>query len=91
MFAGHLINRFNLTEQDWHRIKLNIDSKCRTAHRRMNKGLPLAVKSFRGRSQPEYIHTTGALAHSQMDLTMHPDDLPDGELHIHQVDTIPEV
>ena len=28
---GHLIHRFNISEPDWHRIKQNIDSKCRTA------------------------------------------------------------
>ena len=82
LFVGHLIHRFNISEQDWHRIKLNIDSKCRTAHRRLVKGLPLTVKSFRGRSQPEYVTSSGTLAH---ELSMNPDDLTDGELHIHQV------
>lgn len=48
--AGHLISRFNVTEQDWHRIKQNIDSKCRTAFRRKQRGLPLTVKAFRGKA-----------------------------------------
>ncbi|GAB6023059.1 hypothetical protein CHUAL_007150 [Chamberlinius hualienensis] len=44
----HLIHRFNITESDWHKIRLNMDSKCRTAFRRKLKGLPLTVKAFRG-------------------------------------------
>lgn len=45
----HLIHRFAITENDWHRIKQNIDSKCRTAFRRRQKGMPLTVKAFRGK------------------------------------------
>lgn len=41
----HLSYKFNITEKDWHRIKQNMDSKCRTAHRRKMKGMPLIVKS----------------------------------------------
>ena len=48
-YVGHLIKRFNITEQDWHRIKQNMDSKCRTAFRRKQRGLPLTVKAFRGK------------------------------------------
>lgn len=40
----HLIHKFSITEKDWHRIKQNMDSKCRTAHRRKMKGMPLIVK-----------------------------------------------
>lgn len=47
---GHLIHRFAITENDWHRIKQNIDSKCRTAFRRKQKGMPLTVKGFRGKA-----------------------------------------
>ena len=50
LVSGHLIKRFNMTEQDWHRIKQNIDSKCRTAFRRKQRGLPLTVKAFRGKA-----------------------------------------
>ncbi|XP_064611861.1 protein BANP-like isoform X2 [Liolophura sinensis] len=46
----HLIHRFAITENDWHRIKQNIDSKCRTAFRRKQKGMPLTVKGFRGKA-----------------------------------------
>lgn len=52
----HLIHRFSITEQDWHRIKQNIDSKCRTAFRRRLRGLPLTVKAFRGKAPPTYVH-----------------------------------
>lgn len=48
--AGHLIHHFGLTEQDWRKIKQNIDSKCRTAFRRKLRGLPLAVKAFRAKA-----------------------------------------
>ncbi|CAH1778702.1 unnamed protein product [Owenia fusiformis] len=51
----HLIHKFAITESDWHRIKLNMDSKCRTAFRRKQKGLPLTVKAFRGKAPPAYI------------------------------------
>ncbi|XP_072024860.1 protein BANP-like [Amphiura filiformis] len=45
----HLVHKYGITDQDWHRIKLNIDSKCRTAFRRKQKGLPLKVKDFSAR------------------------------------------
>lgn len=40
----HLTHLFEITNADWDRIKLNIDSKCRTAFRRKKKGLPLNTK-----------------------------------------------
>ncbi|XP_064466802.1 protein BANP-like [Ornithodoros turicata] len=40
----HLVHMFDVNSSDWDRIKLNIDSKCRTAFRRKKKGLPLAPK-----------------------------------------------
>ncbi|XP_023214948.1 protein BANP-like [Centruroides sculpturatus] len=52
----HLIYKFNITEKDWHRIKQNLDSKCRTAFRRKQKGMPLTVKAFRDRLPPSYLH-----------------------------------
>ncbi|XP_077502762.1 protein BANP-like [Amblyomma americanum] len=42
----HLRHVFEVTNSDWDRIKLNIDSKCRTAFRRKKKGLPLNPKVF---------------------------------------------
>ncbi|CAD5114321.1 unnamed protein product [Dimorphilus gyrociliatus] len=45
----HLIHKFSISEGDWHRIKQNIDSKCRTAFRRRSKGMPLTVKAFKNR------------------------------------------
>ncbi len=84
--SGHLIFKFSISETDWHRIKLNVDSKCRTAHRRRTRGLPLTVKSFRGRSQPEYVHTTAHGLPTHIELGFHGDELDgNGELHIHQV------
>uniref|UniRef100_A0A131XNT6 Protein BANP n=1 Tax=Hyalomma excavatum TaxID=257692 RepID=A0A131XNT6_9ACAR len=40
----HLTHLFDVTNADWDRIKLNIDSKCRTAFRRKKRGLPLNPK-----------------------------------------------
>ncbi|CAL8321615.1 unnamed protein product, partial [Gadus morhua 'NCC'] len=42
----HLFYKFGITESDWYRIKQSIDSKCRTAWRRKQRGQSLAVKSF---------------------------------------------
>ncbi|CDQ80081.1 unnamed protein product [Oncorhynchus mykiss] len=47
---GHLFYKFGITESDWYRIKQSIDSKCRTAWRRKQRGQSLAVKSFSRRS-----------------------------------------
>ncbi|XP_029552584.1 protein BANP-like isoform X2 [Salmo trutta] len=46
----HLFYKFGITESDWYRIKQSIDSKCRTAWRRKQRGQSLAVKSFSRRS-----------------------------------------
>ncbi|NXU84433.1 BANP protein, partial [Xiphorhynchus elegans] len=46
----HLFNKFGITESDWYRIKQSIDSKCRTAWRRKQRGQSLAVKSFSRRT-----------------------------------------
>lgn len=48
--AGHLFYKFGITESDWYRIKQSIDSKCRTAWRRKQRGQSLAVKSFSRRT-----------------------------------------
>lgn len=34
----HLSTKFGIMEKDWHRIRQNMDSKCRTAYRRKMKG-----------------------------------------------------
>lgn len=47
---GHLFYKFTITESDWYRIKQSIDSKCRTAWRRKQRGQSLAVKSFSRRT-----------------------------------------
>ncbi|KAJ6657215.1 hypothetical protein lerEdw1_002804 [Lerista edwardsae] len=49
-FTGHLFYKFGITESDWYRIKQSIDSKCRTAWRRKQRGQSLAVKSFSRRT-----------------------------------------
>ncbi|MEE6500446.1 hypothetical protein FKM82_003784 [Ascaphus truei] len=46
----HLFHKFRITESDWYRIKQSIDSKCRTAWRRKQRGQSLAVKSFSRRT-----------------------------------------
>ncbi|KAK3749512.1 hypothetical protein RRG08_043419 [Elysia crispata] len=80
----HLIHRFGITESDWHRIKQNIDSKCRTAWRRRQRGMPLTVKAFRGKAPPSYVNIGSHMA----DLSGGSDEdsmsQEDGELHIHQ-------
>uniref|UniRef100_A0A0B6ZK91 Protein BANP n=1 Tax=Arion vulgaris TaxID=1028688 RepID=A0A0B6ZK91_9EUPU len=80
----HLIHRFGIAESDWHRIKQNIDSKCRTAWRRQQRGMPLTVKAFRGKAPPSYINIDGHLG----DISGASDEdsvsQEDGELHIHQ-------
>lgn len=80
---GHLIHRFGITENDWHRIKQNIDSKCRTAWRRRQRGMPLTVKAFRGKSPATYVNINNHMG----DLSGSEEDSmgQDGELHIHQV------
>ncbi|XP_049527687.1 protein BANP-like isoform X2 [Dermacentor silvarum] len=45
----HLVHQFSISDHDWHRIKQNMDSKCRTAFRRKNRGMSLSVKAFRDR------------------------------------------
>ncbi|XP_019360960.1 PREDICTED: protein BANP isoform X3 [Crocodylus porosus] len=47
---GHLFYKFGISESDWYRIKQSIDSKCRTAWRRKQRGQSLAVKSFSRRT-----------------------------------------
>ncbi|XP_063053424.1 protein BANP [Engraulis encrasicolus] len=46
----HLFHKFTISESDWYRIKQSIDSKCRTAWRRKQRGQSLAVKSFSRRT-----------------------------------------
>ncbi|XP_069492234.1 protein BANP isoform X2 [Ambystoma mexicanum] len=46
----HLFYKFGITESDWYRIKQSIDSKCRTAWRRKQRGQSLAVKGFSRRN-----------------------------------------
>ncbi|XP_075733316.1 uncharacterized protein LOC119176154 isoform X2 [Rhipicephalus microplus] len=45
----HLVHHFAINDLDWHRIKQNMDSKCRTAFRRKSRGMSLSVKAFRDR------------------------------------------
>ncbi|XP_059569914.1 protein BANP isoform X4 [Alligator mississippiensis] len=59
---GHLFYKFGISESDWYRIKQSIDSKCRTAWRRKQRGQSLAVKSFSRRtpSSSSYSGSEGA-------------------------------
>ncbi|KAM7414318.1 hypothetical protein PAMA_019236 [Pampus argenteus] len=57
----HLFHKFGITESDWYRIKQSIDSKCRTAWRRKQRGQSLAVKSFSKRT-PRSSVTEGGMA-----------------------------
>ncbi|GIY52839.1 hypothetical protein CEXT_284021 [Caerostris extrusa] len=51
----HVMNMFGINHKEWTRIRQNIDSKCRFAFRRKQKGLPLTVKRCRDRMA----HTNG--------------------------------
>ena len=62
--VGHLERKFLITESEWRQIKLNIDSKCRTAHRRKMLGLPLTVKRFGGLSETSDIAVTDHIEYS---------------------------
>ncbi|XP_056381523.1 protein BANP isoform X2 [Hyla sarda] len=54
----HLFHKFRITESDWYRIKQSIDSKCRTAWRRKQRGQSLAVKSFSRRTPSNSSYST---------------------------------
>ncbi|XP_048828896.1 protein BANP isoform X1 [Brienomyrus brachyistius] len=56
----HLFHKFGITESDWYRIKQSIDSKCRTAWRRKQRGQSLAVKSFSRRAPASQTTSEGA-------------------------------
>uniref|UniRef100_G3PCU0 Protein BANP n=1 Tax=Gasterosteus aculeatus aculeatus TaxID=481459 RepID=G3PCU0_GASAC len=58
----HLFHKFGITESDWYRIKQSIDSKCRTAWRRKQRGQSLAVKSFSKRTPRGTSGGTGCTA-----------------------------
>ena len=77
LLSGHVIHRFGITETDWHRIKQNIDSKCRTAWRRKQRGLPLMVKAFRGKAPPTYIHVQQQMANQMREQMRDLDSMSD--------------
>lgn len=58
----HLFHKFGITESDWYRIKQSIDSKCRTAWRRKQRGQSLAVKSFSRRTRSSQNSSDGVSA-----------------------------
>lgn len=58
VLPGHLFYKFGITESDWYRIKQSIDSKCRTAWRRKQRGQSLAVKSFSRRTPSSSSYST---------------------------------
>ncbi|XP_041965097.1 protein BANP isoform X5 [Alosa sapidissima] len=58
---GHLFHKFAITESDWYRIKQSIDSKCRTAWRRKQRGQSLAVKSFSRRTPSSQNNEAGTV------------------------------
>nr|XP_054748298.1 protein BANP-like [Lytechinus pictus]XP_054748299.1 protein BANP-like [Lytechinus pictus]XP_054748300.1 protein BANP-like [Lytechinus pictus] len=62
----HLVKHCGITNEDWYRIRLNIDSKCRTAFRRKQKGLELYPKQIKKeRVCSSNIYTTQAYQQSQ--------------------------
>ncbi|TRZ02519.1 hypothetical protein DNTS_026574 [Danionella cerebrum] len=58
----HLFHKFTISESDWYRIKQSIDSKCRTAWRRKQRGQSLAVKSFSRRTPASQSSSDGVSA-----------------------------
>lgn len=76
LYLGHLMHRFAISDLDWHRIRLNLDSKCRTAYRRKIKGQPLSVKAFREQRPPSEFFGYG---NSSIDVG------DDKQLHIQEV------
>uniref|UniRef100_A0A3Q3XI88 Protein BANP n=1 Tax=Mola mola TaxID=94237 RepID=A0A3Q3XI88_MOLML len=66
----HLFHKFTITESDWYRIKQSIDSKCRTAWRRKQRGQSLAVKSFSKRT-PRSTGSEGAHIETATQQTLH--------------------
>ncbi|XP_062246353.1 protein BANP isoform X1 [Platichthys flesus] len=63
----HLFHKFGITESDWYRIKQSIDSKCRTAWRRKQRGQSLAVKSFSKRTPRGSVTEGGIAEETQID------------------------
>jgi len=63
----HLNHKFGITEKDWHRIKQNLDSKCRTAFRRKLKGLSLSVKVQDSESELSMDHLSDGGVTSDLD------------------------
>ncbi|XP_067945937.1 protein BANP-like [Watersipora subatra] len=64
----HLIHKFGVKEREWHRIRLNIDSKCRTAYRRKMRGQPMVVKGFRDQKDHEFVAYTTSNLHDDSQL-----------------------
>lgn len=83
----HLIHKFNITEGDWHRIKQNIDSKCRTAFRRRSKGMPLTVKAFKNRPNTNS-GSSGTVSNSTTTTTYVTNESSDLNLGIEGVDMV---
>uniref|UniRef100_A0A8C2L6R3 Protein BANP n=1 Tax=Cyprinus carpio TaxID=7962 RepID=A0A8C2L6R3_CYPCA len=82
----HLFHKFTITESDWYRIKQSIDSKCRTAWRRKQRGQSLAVKSF-SRRTPASQNSPGTNPYvlSRQICLLRNLRIPQGHLHIAQV------
>uniref|UniRef100_A0A3P8SFC8 Protein BANP n=1 Tax=Amphiprion percula TaxID=161767 RepID=A0A3P8SFC8_AMPPE len=88
----HLFHKFGISESDWYRIKQSIDSKCRTAWRRKQRGQSLAVKSFSKRTPPhietatqQTLHYTLANQQVQFHRIGEDGQVQVGQLHIAQV------
>ncbi|XP_035252080.1 protein BANP isoform X3 [Anguilla anguilla] len=86
----HLFHKFGITESDWYRIKQSIDSKCRTAWRRKQRGQSLAVKSFSRRTPASQNSEGGSAAEtspteSSSQQTVHYTLANSQQLHIHRI------
>ncbi|KAJ8407951.1 hypothetical protein AAFF_G00269950 [Aldrovandia affinis] len=86
----HLFYKFGITESDWYRIKQSIDSKCRTAWRRKQRGQSLAVKSFSRRTPASQNSEGGSAAEtspneSSTQQTLHYTLANSQQLHIHRI------
>ncbi|XP_062923084.1 protein BANP isoform X3 [Mobula hypostoma] len=91
----HLFHKFGISESDWYRIKQSIDSKCRTAWRRKQRGQSLAVKGFARRTplssvangadgMQESVPSSGDLQQNQAQ-TLHYALANAQQVHIHRI------
>uniref|UniRef100_A0A8D2QNI0 Protein BANP n=1 Tax=Zosterops lateralis melanops TaxID=1220523 RepID=A0A8D2QNI0_ZOSLA len=81
----HLFYKFGITESDWYRIKQSIDSKCRTAWRRKQRGQSLAVKSFSRRTPSSSSYSASSELQQNQPQALHYALANAQQVQIHQI------